>query len=132
MILYILIFLPGLLCAAPASAEKTALIFQNRTADDISISIEEACLPVLDPEKTHRLPANGRVAVRYDSTISSCVVLVPVEKELGVQASLFTIEPKNSSDASSQPPRECPIKVFSADATRRTYRISSTCVAISG
>lgn len=131
MILHILLLLPGLLFASVSPAEKITLIFQNRTADDISVSIEEACLPVLDPQKTYRLPADGRVAIRYDPTIASCVVLVPVEKELGVQASLFTIEPKKPADSSSQLPRECPIKVFSADATRRTYRLSSTCVEIS-
>lgn len=129
MIIGYLLLLPGMMFAA-GSADNMTLIFQNQTADDISVSIEEACLPVLNPDKTYRLPAKGRLAVRYDSTIASCVVLVPVEKELGVQTSIFTIEANKSDGSSSSQPQQCALKVFSADTMRRTYRMTSSCVKV--
>ena len=108
-----------------------SLVFQNQTMDDIAVSIEEACLPTVKPTNIHRLRAHGQVSVVHDVRVASCVLLVPEEKELGVQTSVFVIEPLKDGNVLGAKDR-CQVKVHSADVARRTYRLTSNCIDIKG
>ena len=131
MIPLLLLTLSHSIYAETTQSPRGALIFQNRKADDISVSIEEACLPVLNPEKTHRLAGHGQKAIPYDLSAAGCIVLVTVEKELGVQTSLFRIEPLPQGGVETTANQSCKILVHSADTARRTYRLKSSCISIS-
>ena len=110
--------------------KQTFLQFVNTTDDDISLTIEESCLPVLDHMHTHQIGRRSRLVVEYDATVANCLLLVPSEQSLGVQSSLFVVDSLSKNQDLKSRLDTCPITISGLDGRRHLYQLSSNCATI--
>lgn len=110
--------------------KQTFLQFVNTTDDDISLTIEESCLPVLDQTHTHLIGRGSSLVVEYDATVANCLLLLPSEKGLGVQSSLFVVDSLSKQYDLKARLDTCPITISGLDDRRHLYQLSSSCVSI--
>ncbi len=109
---------------------KQYLKFRNQSNDVLSLSLEEACLPTYGAAKQRLIKPDTSILVEYDSSIANCVLIVPEKKELGVQTSLFVLEPTDTQYRSEATSGTCRIEISKIDSNHKTYGLESACVRV--
>ena len=130
-----LCYLLSLACSAAVSvcAESKPsqyLRFYNLSGDVVNLSLEEAGLPTYGAAKQRTIKPNGNALVKYDPAVANCVLIVPEKKELGVQTSLFVIEPTDTQFRPDPVVANCSVEIRKTDEKHRTYGLNSTCVRV--
>lgn len=127
-----------LLCVASLAATsleaglnaKQYLKFRNQSNDVLSLSLEESCLPTYGAAKQRVIKPGASVLVEYDPAVANCVLIVPEKKELGVQTSLFVLEPVDTQYRPDVVAGTCRIEISKTDSNHRTYGLESACVRV--
>ena len=113
-----------------SSQSKRSMKFLNQTDEALSLTLEASCLPTYGATATHLVQPGRGVLLAYDPTVANCVLLVPDKKNLGVQTSLFVLEPKSQQPDLTDSEPTCRVAIVKTHDRHHTYDLSSTCIRV--
>lgn len=108
---------------------KGVIDFHNTTTSGVYLRVEPGCMPVgFLEDKFDLLRGKDKLTLNYNESVVNCIVLVPVEQEIGSEMTLFTFN-ANPSSAGFTKPQSCVVYVTQLEAGRY-FSLTSDCLSL--